>query len=427
MTLRHPSAKVLAATAAFLVLTTAFSASFANGAETVKLTFATWLPTQDQWPTLFAEFQKDNPNVEIDFQRYEDFSAFKQNLDNLILADEVPELFGIQVGAAFDDYAEFAMPVSEYASDWIDKVNPGARYQTTTSDGDEKAVAVLTGGMEFYLYNKTLMDEIGVALPTNYEELVKVSQTARENGYSPFAMGAADSWHDSDFFVWLSNQYAGGDVYKAAKGEIPWDSDSLVSAAKSWQKLFTDGVFQDGATTTSTYPQARDDYFMARKAIAMPTGSWHVGAALTTSPEVPGTAIEGDEIGMAVFPTVGPNDAGVTQGVDFALAISDTIDEEKKAAAAKFVEFMAVGTGQQDWVNTLQGFPVAKDVEIQLGDNESELGRGSVDVVVQALSQSTFDRKLAVRGKDSLENDLGVVLQNIAGGADPKSELATLN
>lgn len=384
----------------------------------VSLTFETWLPTQDQWTDLVAAFEKENPNITIDFQRDEDYDAFKTKLDNNILANDMPDVYGIQAGSSFDDYAQYAMPVKDYASDWISKISDNSRKQTTTTDGTEAAVPILNAGMEYFLYNKTILDELGLAVPTTYDELVTFAKAARDKGYTPMAMGAADAWHDSDFFVWLANQYGPGDIYKAAAGDIPWDSDSLVQAGTAWQKLFTDGIFQEGATTTTTYPSARDDYFLARKAVGMPTGSWHASATLSTSPEVPGSAVAKDQIGMATFPQVGPTDSGVTSGVDFALAISDSVDDAKKDAAAKFVQFMAVGTGQQDWVNTLQGFPVAEGVSIQVGDNESELAKSSLAEVTDTLAKAKYPRKLTVPGKDSLENDLGVVLQNIANGSD---------
>jgi raffinose/stachyose/melibiose transport system substrate-binding protein len=394
----------------------------------VKLTFNTWLPTQDNWPDIKAAFEKENPDIEIDFIRDEDFDAYRTKLDNKLLADEIPDVYGIQVGASFDEYADFAMPVKDYAGDWIANVKAGSRKETTTTKGVEAAVPILNAGMEFYLYNKTLFDKLGLTLPKTYDDLLNVARTAGKAGYAPFAMGAADTWHAADFFVWLSNQYGqGGDIYKAAEGKIPWDSDSLTSAAKDWQKLFTDGVFQKGAVTTTTYPSARDDYFLKRKALAMPTGSWHVGAALSTSAEVPGSAVDNDEIGMAAFPVIGETDAGATSGVDFALAIGRNLDGAKKAAAAKFVKFMAVGTGQQLWVNTLQGFPAANDVSIQLNGSESKLATSSIDLVTEELKNSKYPRKLSVSGKDSLEKDLGVVLQNIANGADPSKELASLN
>lgn len=400
--------------------------SAASGDGNVKLVFHTWLPTQDQWPAIYEAFQKEHPEIEIEFIREEE--GFEANLDNSILAGETPDLYGIRVASTFDSYAEFALPTDEYASEWIGKLNEAAVEQTKDAEGVGKAIPILTAGMEFYLYNKTLMDEIGVELPTNYDELVAVSKAARDAGYSPFALGGADTWHNADFFVWLSTQYgAGDDVFKAASGEIPWDSENLVAAGKAWQKLFTDGVFQDAATTITTYPQARDDYFLARKSIAFPTGSWHVGAALTTSPEVPGTAVEKDEIGMAAFPQIGDKDNGVTSGVDFSVAISKDSSPEKQKAAATFLEFLATGTGQQLFVNTLQGFPVSKDIQVELGADETQLGKDSVKLVTEDLQNAKYARKLIAPGNESLETDLGVVLQNIASGADVQKELATLN
>lgn len=395
----------------------------------VELNFHTWLPTQVQWPEIIEAFEEENPDIKINYTREEDYDKFRTNLDNEILAGELPDIYGIQVGASFDDYAEFAKPVDEYGAEWIDNVSDVAREETKTEDGTEAAVPILNAGMQYYLYNKTLMDEIGLELPTSFEELVDVSSKANENGLSPFAFGASDTWHVADFFVWLSNQYGNGDdIYKAAKGEIPWDSESLVAAATDWQKLFADGVFQKGAVTTNTYPQARDDYFLARKAIAMPTGSWHVGMALVgPDKEQPGSAIENDEVGMAEFPQIGPNKGTATTGVDFALALSNDLEGDKLDAAAKFAEFMAVGEGQQIWVNTLQGFPVASDISVQIDPEEPELAKSSLKLVEDSLSEAKYARKLSVPGKESLQEDLGVVLQEIADGADPTDSLKKLN
>jgi raffinose/stachyose/melibiose transport system substrate-binding protein len=393
----------------------------------VQLTFHSWLPTQDQWKDLIAAFEKENPDITITFDREEDYDHYKTNLDNEILANKVPDIYGIQVGASFDDYSQYAKNVDDYASSWIGDLNASTLKQTTNSKGKVKAVPVLLAGMEYYLYNKTLMDKAGITAPTDYASLVAAAEKARAAGFSPFAMGAADAWHDADFFTWLSTQYGDGqDIYKAAAGTGKWDSKNLVAAATAWQKLFKDGVFEDAATTVTTYPSARDDYFLAGKSVFFPTGSWHVGAALSTSPEVPGSAVAKDEIGMAVFPTVGPKDAGVTSGVDFALAISDSSSDAKQKAAEKFVRFMADGKGQQLWVDTLQGFPVAKNVSVQIGDKETALAKQSVDLVTKSLQASTNARKPVSPTNSSLENDLGVVLQKIAGGSDPAQELATL-
>jgi len=395
---------------------------------TVTLTYRSWIPTVDQWTDIIAAFEAENPDITIDYQGADGAKSYLGELDNLILAGEVPDMYGIQVGAAFDDYAEYALDTQEYASDWIGGVNPELLEATTTSDGVVAAVPILTAGSEFYLYNETLFAELGIELPTDYDGLVAASQAAKAAGITPFAMGAADGWHDVDFFVWLANQYGDGEaVYDAAAGEGSWTDEDLVTAATRWQQLFTDGIFQEGATSTTTYPSARDDYLLTRKALAMPTGSWHVSATLEGNAETPGTAVENDVLGMAPFPTLGDNPATSTSGVDYALALSGELDGEKLEAATKFAEFLAVGGGQQTWVNSMQGFPAATAISPELAADESATALSSVEAVTEALQSSTTARKLSSPDNDGLETDLGVVLQNIANGADPRTELGTLD
>ncbi|NTW39717.1 MAG: extracellular solute-binding protein [Cellulomonadaceae bacterium] len=394
---------------------------------TVTLTYRSWIPTIDQWSAIVAEFEAENPGITIDYQGAEGAGDYYGELDNLILAGEVPDMYGIQTGSSFDDYAEYALDTSEYASDWIDGIKPELLETTTTSDGVVAALPILTAGSEFYLYNQSLFDELGLDKPTDYDSLVAVSKAASAAGYSPFAMGAADAWHDVDFFVWLATQYGDGDeIYQAAAGEIPWDSDALVAAAQRWQQLFTDGVFQEGATSTTTYPSARDDYLLARKALAMPTGSWHVSATLAGNAETPGSAVADDTLGMAPFPTIGDNEATATSGVDYALALSADLTGAKLEAATKFAEFLAVGGGQQIWVNTMQGFPAATGIAAELGDGESQTALDSVAAVTEALQTGTHPRKLT-SDNAGLENDLGIVLQNIANVAVAATDLATLS
>jgi raffinose/stachyose/melibiose transport system substrate-binding protein len=395
---------------------------------TITLTYQSWLPTPTQWEPIIAEFEKENPKIKIDFQGANDSTDYLGELDNLILAGDTPDVYGIQTTSAFDDYADYAMDTADYASDWIGGIKSELLDETTTSDGVVAAIPILTAGSEFYLYNQTLFDELGLSLPTNYDELLAVSKAADAAGYTAFAMGAADAWHDDDFFIWLAGQYGTGDeIYQAGAGDIPWESAPLVAAATQWQNLFTEGVFQEAATSTTTYPSARDDYLLARRSLAMPTGSWHVSATLSGNAETPGSAVADDVLGMAPLPTLGDNEAHSTSGVDYALALSADLSGDKLEAASTFAEFMAVGAGQQLWVNTMQGFPAASDVSIQLGDGENETALASVKAVTDSLQAAVKPRKIKDTENDSLETDLGVVLQNIANGADPAKELATLN
>jgi raffinose/stachyose/melibiose transport system substrate-binding protein len=426
-TLRHTAP--VAAVAALALVAGCSGASDDGVADdgTITLVYRSWIPTVDQAADIIDAFEAENPDITIQYEGAEGAGNYLGELDNLILAGEVPDLYGIQVGSAFDDYAEYALDTEDYAADWIDRIKPELLESATTTDGVVAALPILTAGSEFYLYNQTLFDELGLELPTDYESMLAVSEAANAAGYTAFAMGAADAWHAVDFFVWLANQYGDGDeIYAAASGEGDWADDALVSAAERWAELFDNGVFQEGATSTTLYPSARDDYLLARKALAMPTGSWHVSATLAGNSETPGSAVADDVLGMAPMPTLGDNEAVSVSGVDYALALSSELSGAKLEAATKFAEFLAVGEGQQIWVDTMQGFPAADGVSPELGADESQSALDSVQAVTDALAEATNPRKLT-SDNDGLESDLGIVLQNIANGADPASELATLN
>mgnify|MGYP000550295539 FL=1 len=76
---------------------------------------------------------------------------------------------------------------------------------------------------------------------------------------------------------------------------------------------------------------------------------------------------------MMEFPQVGDKATGPTTGVDFGLSVNK--DSKKKEAAMKFIEFMTTGEGQQEWINTLQGAPVDKDMKVEVSSDATESAR----------------------------------------------------
>lgn len=126
--------------------------------------------------------------------------------------------------------------------------------------------------------------------------------------------------------------------------------------------------------------------------------------------------------GIAACGSSGDKDAGATTGVDFGLAVNK--DSKKKEAAMKFVEFMTTGEGQQEWVNTLQGAPVAKSITAKLPDDASETAKESVDLVTKSQSESKLERKLT---SQELNDEIGVQMQNIyTGDATVESALKAI-
>lgn len=388
----------------------------AAAGEKTKISFWTWTPTEEQYEEIKTAFEKKYPDVEIEWWRTAEMADYQKKLQVALAGGEGPDLFGVQVGSMLNEYARFCEPMDtfadQYITGWKDAISETALEQTTTLEGKLTAMPIITCGQQYMLYNKTLLEEKGIKeIPKTYEELQQVSKTLKEQDILPMAMGAKDIWHDVDFFVALSQQFGPGKIYDAEKGSLAWTDQVFVDTMTAWKKYFDDGIFQEGALGTGTYPDARDNYFYARKAAMFPTGSWHVSVVVPTE-ETKGTAIENDEIGMTLIPQMGPNEVVATTGVDFALCVNK--DSKNKEAASKFVEHMTMGEGQQLWINSLQGSPVNKNVKFTAMDKaKNETAKQSIEYITQKNSESIYNRKLTYA---ELENALGIAMQDVASG-----------
>ncbi|MCY1152080.1 MAG: extracellular solute-binding protein [Sphaerochaetaceae bacterium] len=394
-----------------------------NSDEQTTLTFWSWLPTTIQWDDMVEAFEKENPEIKINYTRTEQSDYFEK-LQVAMASGTGPDIFGLSTGALVNRYATFAEPMDtladQYIPGWKDIISSSAVSECISNNNIQVGMPMLVAGMDYMLYNQTLMNECGIdEVPTTNEEMVDAANKIRAKGYMPVAMGAADDWQNVDWFVNVSNQFEPNAVYQAQEGKRSFTDQCFIDTANAWASLFTNGVFQDGALGVVTYPDARDQYFFDRKSVFFATGSWHVGVTSVSNTELEGTAIKenNDVIGMTAFPQMGPNEFRATTGVDLMLGVNK--DCENKEAAAKFIEFMSMGAGQQIWVDLLQGSPVANTI-VYNGKVDGQLQQQSIDELNNYNSNAIGSRKLKY---PELEKAIVVAMQNIAAGADAKSEL----
>ena len=75
--------------------------------EQVTLTFWSWLPTADQGDVMIEAFEKENPDIKIDYIRTEQ-SDFFEKLQVAMASGTGPDLFGMTTGSMTEQYAPFA-------------------------------------------------------------------------------------------------------------------------------------------------------------------------------------------------------------------------------------------------------------------------------------------------------------------------------
>ncbi|WP_152909881.1 ABC transporter substrate-binding protein [Pseudactinotalea sp. HY160] len=144
-----------------------------------------------------------------------------------------------------DDYSE------EYG--WQDRILPPI-YESGTVDGSLYAVAnsINTVGV---FYNTAVLDELGVAVPTDLASFEKALAAAKDAGLYPSVTGNK-GWQpvNENYASMFLTAVAGPDaLYKALTGEKPWTDDAFVDAVAMSAEWYQNGYLGGGQYTNLNF------------------------------------------------------------------------------------------------------------------------------------------------------------------------------
>ncbi len=120
------------------------------------------------------------------------------------------------------------------------------------------------------IYNTQIFDQLGLQVPTTYDELIQVAETLKQNGVTPFYgtfkddWTVAQGWYDYsvggsldviDFFDGLAGE--GAEVGPDSPSRSPRTSPSPWTACSSWRRTTRIRMPRAGPTATATSPSPR--------------------------------------------------------------------------------------------------------------------------------------------------------------------------
>ncbi len=137
--------------------------------------------TKAWWGTFEKDFEAANPNIDlvVDVVSWNDiYTVVNTRLAN----NDAPDILNIDV---FADYQAdgLLLPAKEYISEETYAKFYQSFLDQSVIDGTVWAVPDLASARAMY-YNKDILDEVGVEVPTTWDELIEVSQkiVAHYNG-----------------------------------------------------------------------------------------------------------------------------------------------------------------------------------------------------------------------------------------------------
>jgi len=277
-----------AAVAASALVLSACGGSSSASDNTLRVAFGSnGSDGQKVWDAAAAQFKKDNPGWNVEFQVQNDDLYETVGLQNLLTSGNAPDVYFEWAGARLankvrDGYA--ADITNLIKTSGLEAEFPPDAFSTVTIDGKVYMVPFTSDVTNVIWYNKEIFDQQGIAVPTNWTELMAASAKLKAAGITPFAMGNKDLWVAGNWVGHIISRVAGEQLYdEVLSQKKPLNSPEFVKALGYVEELQKSGYVNASANTISD----NEGYalFFDGKAAMLPIGSWIVGIQQEQAPD----------------------------------------------------------------------------------------------------------------------------------------------
>lgn len=230
-----------------------------------------------------ADYAKNHPGFSLNFITTPDRPSYIQKYETLAAANKLPELFDT-------DATPFAAKLAKQGK-MIDAgkllkslglyndYRPAALNYQRFDDGSLYTIP-FEFQMEFFWYNKALLQKAGVTVPKSLDDIPAMCTALRKAGITPLALDGQDQWPLERYMAYHPFRTAGPDYIKALKKGDAKLSDSTGTAAADWlDKLGQAKCFEDGFSSTG-YSDAQA-LFTSGKAAMYNIGTWELASLAT--------------------------------------------------------------------------------------------------------------------------------------------------
>jgi raffinose/stachyose/melibiose transport system substrate-binding protein len=357
--------------------------------ETQPITLTVWDQetgrVSEVWDQLNAEFEAEYPNVTVK-RVNRDFGELKALLKLAISGPSGPDV--VEANQGWPDMGQLVkagllLPLDNYADayGWRDRVSENVLAVSSWSpDGTQFGTGSLYGYTTMgeiigVYYNKALLADLGLSLPTTFDEFERALAVAKGAGEVPIQFGNNDGFPGIHEFAVIQDQVASVSyltdfIFGLQGGQLSFDTPENVQAATILQDWATNGYFTPGFGGGGYDDSVAD--FAQGEGLFMITGNWIVADL----------GADNRDFGFFVMPPMAAAGPPVsTGGAGFPLAIG--AGTEHPDAAAAYIDWMTSAHASDLLLQVGQ-------LPLQTGASTSSVQEGTVlaDVVNTAESVS---------------------------------------
>jgi multiple sugar transport system substrate-binding protein len=302
--------------------------SIEDPTEPVTITFASWVGASDEMQSVKAAFEKEHPNITVEFQNVS-ADSMTQKLTTQIAGNNPPDTAYVDASTVASFAARKALVNLDNYIGRSDVVDPDAYVDVFRAFAtyEESMYGLPIDGESTALFYRTDMFEAaGITTPpATWDEFLSAAKALtkpadKQYGVALFAPEAAYYW-----YPWLWQN--GGEVTNDEGTEVLFDSPEAIEAAEYYVGL---KKFAPPDYLNSNSYDARLGFFNGQ--IAMyPAGSWFAGTIAEEAPDLEG------KWAVAPLPE-GTNGCATTVASDTLVIFNQS---KKKDAAFQWIEFLS--------------------------------------------------------------------------------------
>jgi alpha-glucoside transport system substrate-binding protein len=281
-----------------------------------------------------------------------------------------------------------------YSQAWID---------LTTVDDEQYGVVAKANSKSTIWYKPASLRELGASPPTNWQELLDLTNRYKQEGKTPWAVGAGDGWPLTDWFESIYLYKYGPDKYEQLfSGELEFTDASVKGALQEMVKIINGenvpgGI--EGALGTKFVDSIGQVFGQNPKAELYYEGGFVGGIAVG---EVNPNLKPGTDIDFFPFPTINEQFGQPLLGAgDVAVAFENNEDVQK------LMDYLSSPEAGTIWVST--GAIVSPNKGVELSAYPNALVRKEAEQVREA-EVFRFD------GSDLLPGALGTEWPTVLQG-----------
>ena len=314
--------------------------------DTGPITLTVWDQESGQvskvWDQLNAEFEQKYPNVTIK-RVNRDFGELKTLLALAMSGPHGPDV--VEANQGWPDMghlvkAGLLLPLDNYAQayGWTSRVSPNVlRVSSWSPDGKEFGTGSLYGYTTMgeivgVYYNKQILSELGLTVPTTFGEFEQDLEAAKQAGQIPIQFANNDAFPGIHEFATIQDQIAPTSyltdlIFGTQRDQLSFDTPENTQAATTLQDWANKGYFTPGFGGAG-YDDSVSN-FANGEGLFMITGNWIVA----------NLGADNTNFGFFPLPPAGAGDPPVaTGGAGFPLAIA--AGSEQPDAAAAYIDWM---------------------------------------------------------------------------------------